>query len=125
MVGGEMGNADDWYVAIYVGSGRRLIIRAPLIANTQALEAFASADVEQIRVGPYEVWLRPDVRWNYQAVVIDALSPLWGYVAHTEAQGYTRAEVLEALASLGVMTPQRYEEQRAFFAASAARATRR
>lgn len=140
----------DGYVAIYVGAGRRLMIRALPATDTRTLNEFINADVERIRNGPYGVWLRPGLRWNYRAMVVDGQSPLWeapggeggeslppqtvvvevqappwGYVASIETQGYTRAEVLQVVASLGVVTPQRYEEQRVFFTAGAAGAPRR
>lgn len=134
------------YIAIYTGSGRRLSIKVLPASNAQAPDEFINADVEQVRVGAYDVWLRPDLRWNYQAIVVDGESPLWGapgdggdaysrtyratlagrqsplrgYVTQVEAQGYTRAELLKVLASLDIMTPQRYEEQRSFFVTGAA-----
>lgn len=172
---------DAWYagsghMAIYIGSGRRLSIRVLPAPDVQALDEFINADADRVRVGAYGVWLRPGLRWNYQAIVVDVQSPVWeapeggggehrqplttvvegqpplgeapesngggyplpyqailvdgrsplrGYVAEVKAQGYTRAELLRVLASLDVVTPQRYEEQRAFFAAGAARAPRR
>ncbi|MCS7290818.1 MAG: hypothetical protein NZ699_16985 [Roseiflexus sp.] len=105
----------DGYIAIYAGSGRRLIIRAQPATSALSLDEFIAAGAEQTRAGPYEVWLRPGMRWNYQAMIVDGRSPLWGSVARIEAQGYMRTELLTVLASLDVMTPQRYEKQRAFF----------
>lgn len=123
-------NDDAWhpgsgYVATYIGSGRRLIIRAPPVAEVPALDEFINADVDRVRAGAYEVWLRPGLRWTYRAIVVDEQSSLWGYVAEVEAQGYTRAEALSLLASLAVVTPQRYEEQQALFVTGAASAPRR
>lgn len=118
-------DAGSGHIAIYIGSGRRLIIRVLPAPDIQALDEFINADVERVRVGAYEVWLRPGLRWNYQAIVIDVQSPRWGYVVRVEAQGYTRAELLKTLASLDLMTPQRYTEQRALFDAGAAGAPRR
>ncbi|GIW02485.1 hypothetical protein [Roseiflexus sp.] len=176
MIKDEIWSSTTRYIAIYIGAGRRLIIRAAYVADMPAFEAFTSTDVEQLRVGPYGVWLRPGVRWNYRVLIVDGQSPLWKapgdeggrylplqpLVADVrppleaasrsgdempqrqmsvgdvqpfplesmasldiEAQGYTRAEVLKIVASLGVITPQRYEEQRAFFLADATDSTPR
>ncbi|MDW8215383.1 MAG: hypothetical protein RMJ55_17655 [Roseiflexaceae bacterium] len=108
---------DSGYVATYIGSGRRLSIRVPPVAEVLALDEFINADVDRVQMGAYGVWLRPGLRWTYRAIVIDERSSPRRYVAEVETQGYTRAETLTLLASLDVVTPQRYEKQRTLFAA--------
>lgn len=104
------------YIALYHAPGRRLTVRLAPLSDVQGSGASDDSDEERLVVKTYTVALRPGLQWRYRAVV--TLSPPQAqYGLQVEAQGYTRAELLNLLTSIDVVTPERYEEQAATFIA--------
>lgn len=110
------GETAGGYMALYHAPGRRLTVRLVPLSDAQASRTSDDLDEERMVVKNYTIVLRPGLQWRYRAVV--DLSPyLARYAMQVDAQGYMRAELLDALASIDVVTPERYEDQAAMFIA--------
>jgi hypothetical protein len=118
------GETTRGYVALYHAPGRRLTVRLVPLSDAQAARTSDDPDEERIIVENYAVVLRPGLQWRYRAVV--DLSPYQvQYALQVESQGYTRAELVDVLTSIDVVTPERYEEQAPMFIAQVDGAKRR
>jgi hypothetical protein len=112
------------YVALYHAPGRRLTVRLVQLSDAQAARTSDDPDEERMVVKNYAVVLRPGLQWRYRAIV--DLSPYQArYALRVESQGYTRAELVDVLTSIDVVTPERYEEQATMFIAQEDGAKRR
>lgn len=111
-------------MALYHAPGRRLTVRLVQLSDAQAARTSDDPDEERIIVKNYAVALRPGLQWRYRAIV--DLSPYQArYALRVESQGYTRAELVDVLTSIDVVTPERYEEQATMFIAQVDGAKRR
>jgi hypothetical protein len=118
------GETAGGYVALYHAPGRRLTVRLVSLSDAQAARTSDDPDEERIIVKNYAVVLRPGLQWRYR-VIVD-LSPYQArYALRVESQGYTRAELVDVLTSIDVVTPERYEEQATMFIAQEDGAKRR
>jgi hypothetical protein len=118
------GETAGGYVALYHAPGRRLTVRLVPLSDAQADRTSDDPDEERIIVKNYAVVLHPGLQWRYRAIV--DLSPYQArYALRVESQGYTRAELVDVLTSIDVVTPERYEEQATMFIAQVDGAKRR
>jgi hypothetical protein len=118
------GETAGGYVALYHAPGRRLTVRLVPLSDAQADRTSDDPDEERIIVKNYAVVLHPGLQWRYRAIV--DLSPYQArYALRVESQGYTRAELVDVLTSIDVVTPERYEEQATMFIAQEDGAKRR
>lgn len=112
------GALDMRYTVVYSAPGRYLTLETVPMGGGQ-INLPSGSDVEHTFVGVYALQIEPLPAWRYRGLL--DLTPLQpGYALEIRAQGYSRAELLATLATLDVMTPERYREQADLFVGGSA-----
>ena len=98
---------------VYLGEGRRLAVQ-----TNQYVPPMPLLEGETVVVNGHEFKLRPGAAQGYQAMVLHEEGALGGegLVTWVSALGYTRAEVLDVLRTLGPPSLEAYHAQAALFA---------
>jgi hypothetical protein len=101
-------------LVVYVGEGRRMTIGAGGFTD-QSNATRDATGVEEVRLDGATAWLRARPAQRYEALLLLETSS-FGRATYVSAQGYSRAELLEVLASIGPLTPETARDQLSLFA---------